>query len=99
MSLPLPTTSITPRRASKIEVAHDLSLSDLSIWSGLSRNKLYGHMHDPIDPLPYFQYGEHSKVFVNKEAFLAWRARRFASTRPDPAIVPPRRRRRRSRAS
>jgi hypothetical protein len=98
MSAVLPTSSITPRRQSRISIACDLSLSDLSIFCGLSRNKLYGHMHEAVDPLPYFQYGERSKAMVNKEVFLAWRARRFASIKTDdPAIVPPRRRRRKSR--
>ncbi len=98
MSLPLPTTSITPRRASKIEVAHDLSLSDLSLWTGLSRNTLYRHLYDATDPLPYYQIGPR-KIYVAKTEYLAWRSRRFASTRPDPAIIAPRRRRRKSRAA
>ncbi len=97
MSLPLPTTSITPRRASKISVAADLSLADLAIWSSVSVNKLYWHMHEAVDPLPFFQMGK--KIYVSKAEFVAWRARRFASVRPDPAIAAPRRRRRRSRAA
>jgi hypothetical protein len=96
MSAALPSTSITPRRQSRIEIAHDLSLSDLSLWSGLSVNKLYFHMREVIDPLPYYQIQR--KIYVNKAEYVAWRTRRFSSTKPDPAIVPPRRRRRKSRA-
>jgi len=97
MSAALSTSSIMPRRQSRIEIAHDLSLSDLSIWSGLSVNKLYSHMREVVDGLPYYQIGR--KIYVSKSEYLEWRTRRFASTRPDPAIVPPRRRRRKSRVS
>ena len=90
-------SSITPRRAARIEIAHDLSLSDLAIWSGISVNKIYSHIREMVDPLPAFNYGR--KWIVNKQEYLAWRTRRFSSVRPDPAIVPPRRRRRKSRAS
>jgi hypothetical protein len=91
MSAALATSSITPRRQSRIEIANDLSLSDLSIWSGLSVNKIYGHMRETIDPLPYYQIQR--KIYVNKAEYVAWRTRRFSSVRPDPAIVAPRRRR------
>ncbi|SRR6266851_638531 len=97
MPTALPTCSITPRHQSKIEIAVDLSLSDLSIWAGLSRNKIYSHMYEAFEPLPYYQIGR--KIFVNKAEYLAWRTRRFASVKADPAIAPPRRRRRKSRAS
>lgn len=96
MSAALATSSITPRRQSRIEIANDLSLSDLSIWSGLSVNKIYGHMKETIDPLPYYQIQR--KIYVNKAEYVAWRTRRFSSVRPDPAIVPPRRRRRKPRS-
>lgn len=96
MSAALSTSGITPRRASRIEIANDLSLSDLAIWSSVSVNKLYSHMREPVDPMPFYQMGR--KIYVNKAEFVAWRARRFASSKPDPAIVPPRRRRRKSRA-
>jgi len=91
MSTPKSTT-ISPRRLSAIEVAVDLSLSDMEIWAGISRNKLQQHMHDPIDPLPAYNMGR--KWLVNKSEYLEWRSRRFSSTKPDPAIVAPRRRRR-----
>jgi hypothetical protein len=91
-----PTRSISPFRQSRIEVAVDLSISDLMVWSGLSRNTIYSHLYDPVDALPYYQMGR--KIYVNKAEYLAWRTRRFASVKPDPAIVPPRRRRRKSRA-
>jgi hypothetical protein len=92
MSAALATSSITPRRASKIELAVDLSIADLAIWSGISRNKLSLHLRDVVDPLPSYNYGR--KHMINKQEYLAWRTRRFSSVRPDPAIVAPRRRRR-----
>lgn len=95
MSAAIPASSITPRRQSRIEIANDLSLSDLSIWSGLSVNKIYMHMHDPIAPLKYFQIGR--KIYVAKSDYLSWRER-FSSTAPDPAIIAPRRRRRKTRS-
>ncbi len=95
MSAVLPCT-IPPFRQSRIEIAHDLSISDLAIWSGLSRNTLLLRIHDVVDPLPAFQMGR--KLLVAKSDYLAWRARR-STTAPDPAILPPRRRRRKSRAS
>ena len=95
MSAALATSSITPRRASRIELAADLSLADLAIFSGISVNKLYSHIREAVDPLPAFNWGR--KWTVNKQEYLAWRSRRFSNTAPDPAIVPPRRRRRRSR--
>jgi hypothetical protein len=95
MSAATPRT-IPPFRASRIEVAADLSISDLAIWSGLSRNKLSMHLKDPVDPLPAFNVGR--KWIVNKAEYQAWRARRFSNSAPDPAIVAPRRRRRKSRA-
>jgi len=89
-------STITPRRASKISVAADLSLADLAIWSSVSVNKLYAHMREAVDPMPFYQMRR--KIYVSKAEFVAWRARRFASTKPDPPIVAPRRRRRKSRA-
>jgi hypothetical protein len=97
MSAALPTASITPRRASRIEIATDLSISDLALWSGLSRNKLAMHLKDAVDPLPAYNFGR--KWIVNKQEYLNWRSRRFSNTAPDPAIVAPRRRRRKSRVS
>ena len=96
MSAATPRT-IPPFRASRIEIAVDLSISDLALWSGISRNKLSMHLKDAVDPLPAFNWGR--KWMVNKQDFLQWRARRFSNTAPDPAIVAPRRRRRKSRVS
>jgi hypothetical protein len=97
MSAALSTASITPRRASRIQIAETLSLSDLAIFSGVSVNKLYYHLAEAVDPLPAYRMGR--KIYVDKSAFVEWRARRFSTTAPDPAIVPPRRRRRKSRVS
>jgi hypothetical protein len=96
MSAALATSSISPRRASKIELAVDLSIADLAIWGGISRNKIAMHLRDAVDPLPSFNYGR--KHMINKQEFLDWRRRRFSTAAPDPAIVAPRRRRRKSRA-
>jgi hypothetical protein len=96
MSAALATSSITPRRASKIELAVDLSIADLAIWGGISRNKISMHLRDAVDPLPSYNFGR--KHMINKQEYLAWRTRRFSTTAPDPAIISPRRRRRRSRA-
>jgi hypothetical protein len=96
MSATLSTSSISPRHASKIELAVDLSIVDLAIWSGISRNKLSIHLRDAVDPLPSYNYGR--KHMINKQEYLAWRTRRFSTLAPDPAIVAPRRRRRKSRA-
>jgi hypothetical protein len=95
MSAAVATSSITPRRASRIELAADLSLADLAIWSGISVNKLYYHLREAHDRLPAYNFGR--KWMVNKQEYVAWRARRFSNVAPDPAIVPPRRRRRKSR--
>ncbi len=97
MSAALATSSITPRRASKIELAVDLSIADLAIWGGISRNKISMHLRDAVDPLPSYNFGR--KHMINKAEYLAWRARRFSTSAPDPAIVPPRHRRRKSRVS
>jgi hypothetical protein len=96
MSAATPRT-VTPFRASKIEIAVDLSIADLAIWSGISRNKIAMHLRDAVDPLPSYNFGR--KHLINKQEYLAWRARRFSTSGPDPAIVPPRRRRRKSRVS
>ncbi len=95
MSAATPRT-VTPFRQSRIEISVDLSISDLAIWSGISRNKIVGHLKDPVDPLPSYNFGR--KHLINKQEYLAWRTRRFSTAAPDPAIVPPRRRRRKSRA-
>ena len=88
---------ISPVRHSKIELAVDLSISDLAIWGGISRNKISQHLRDAVDPLPSYNFGR--KHMINKQEYLSWRARRFSTAAPDVAIVPPRRRRRKSRAS
>ena len=97
MSAAVSTTSITPRRASRISLADSLSLADLAIWSSVSVNKLYYHIREAVDPLPVFQMGR--KIYVSKAEFVAWRARRFSTSAPDRAIVASRRRRRKSRVS
>lgn len=96
MSAAYATRVITPRRASKIEIADSLSLADLSVWSSVSMSKLYAHTREAVDPLPMFQMGR--KIYVSKKDFESWRARRFSSVRTDPAIVAPRPRRRKTRA-